>query len=88
MRAASVIISTLSDRGKPCDFLAASTAGCSASSNPLLTNDMIKPHFNRMASTRAMARVYRIYTNNANVSIEETGQEQESMPDEEELAKP
>lgn len=39
-----------------------------------ITNDTIKPHFNRMASTRAMARCYRIYTNNAAVAKEETGQ--------------
>jgi len=37
-------------------------------------SDMIKPHFNRMASTRAMARCYRIYTNNAKVAAEETEQ--------------
>jgi len=37
-------------------------------------SDMIKPHFNRMASTRAIARCYRIYTNNASVAVEETQQ--------------
>ena len=39
-----------------------------------ISTDIIKPHFNRMASTRAMARCYRIYTNNAAVSEEETDQ--------------
>lgn len=38
-----------------------------------IENQFIKPHFNRMASTRAMARCYRIYTNNAKVAVEETG---------------
>lgn len=42
-----------------------------------ITNDKIKPHFNRMASTRAMARCYRIYTNNAKVSREETSEKGE-----------
>ena len=37
-----------------------------------IINDKIKAHFNRMASTRAMARCYRIYTNNAKVAEEET----------------
>jgi len=36
-----------------------------------ISNVLIKPHFNRMASTRAMARCYRIYTNNSKVSEEE-----------------
>ena len=39
-----------------------------------ITTDTIKPHFNRMASTRAMARCYRIYTNNAKVAKEEIEQ--------------
>ena len=39
-----------------------------------ISSEMIKPHFNRMASTRAMARCYRIYTNNATVAEEETQQ--------------
>lgn len=39
-----------------------------------ITSDVIKKHFNRMASTRAMARCYRIYTNNAFVAEEETDQ--------------
>ena len=37
-----------------------------------IENEKIKNHFNRMASTRAMARCYRIYTNNAKVAKEET----------------
>jgi len=44
-----------------------------------ISNDLIKPHFNRMASTRAMARCYRIYTNNAAVSVEETDEEMEKL---------
>lgn len=39
-----------------------------------ITNSLIQPHFNRMASTRAMARCYRIYTNNAQVAAEETSE--------------
>jgi len=33
---------------------------------------MIKPHFMRMAETRAIARALRWATNNAKVAVEET----------------
>lgn len=47
-----------------------------------IANDTIKKHFNRMASTRAMARCYRVYTNNAKVAIEETGELPKEKPTE------
>lgn len=37
-----------------------------------ITNDLIKPHFIRMAETRAIARALRWATNNAKVAEEET----------------
>lgn len=37
-------------------------------------SDMIKPHFIRMAETRAIARALRFATNNAKVSVEETSE--------------
>jgi hypothetical protein len=40
-----------------------------------ITNDNIKPHFMRMAETRAIARALRWYTNNAQVAEEETSGE-------------
>jgi len=38
-----------------------------------ITNDKIKPHWIRMAETRAIVRALRWYTNNAAVAEEETG---------------
>lgn len=38
-----------------------------------ISGDMIKPHFIRMAETRAISRALRWATNNAAVAIEETG---------------
>jgi len=35
-------------------------------------SEMIKPHFMRMAETRAIARALRWATNNAKVAVEET----------------
>ena len=40
-----------------------------------ITNDTIKPHFIRMAETRAIVRALRFATNNAKVAEEETGKE-------------
>jgi hypothetical protein len=37
-----------------------------------ITNDLIKPHFIRMAETRSIVRALRFYTNNAAVAEEET----------------
>lgn len=37
-----------------------------------ITNESIKPHFIRMAETRAIVRALRFYTNNAAVAEEET----------------
>ncbi len=40
-----------------------------------ITNELIIPHFIRMAETRAICRALRWYTNNAKVSIEECDKE-------------
>ena len=39
-----------------------------------ITNDLIKPHWLRMAESRAIVRALRWYTNNASVAVEETSQ--------------
>lgn len=49
-----------------------------------IQSEMIKPHFIRMAETRAIARALRWATNNAKVAREETDQE----PSSEDLAQP
>jgi len=43
-----------------------------------ITSDNIKPHWIRMAETRAIVRALRWYTNNASVAVEETSEEEKS----------